>query len=92
MSCILRALAWGRNTHDSVHKFLVFQLTCNGMVLTVAALCALTSGRMPLNVMQLLWTNLVMDSLGALGTMGGMVWELVSWGMWECLLWECGMV
>lgn len=37
------------------------------MALVVAFVAAITDGQTPLNVMQLLWVNLIMDSLAALG-------------------------
>lgn len=37
------------------------------MALVVAFVAAVGSGETPLNVLQLLWVNLIMDSLGALG-------------------------
>ena len=43
------------------------QLTINGVALLVAFVAAITDGQTPLNVLQLLWVNLIMDSLAALG-------------------------
>ena len=37
------------------------------MALVIAFVAAVTSGETPLNVIQLLWVNLIMDALGALG-------------------------
>ncbi len=37
------------------------------MALIVAFVAAVSSGETPLNVLQLLWVNLIMDSLAALG-------------------------
>ena len=50
----------------SIRKFLQFQLTVNFVALVVSFVGALAGGRMPLNVLQLLWVNLIMDTLGAL--------------------------
>jgi Ca2+-transporting ATPase len=50
----------------SIRKFLQFQLTVNFVALVVSFIGALVGGRMPLNVLQLLWVNLIMDTLGAL--------------------------
>ena len=47
--------------------FLQFQLTVNGVALIVAFVAAVTNGETPLNVLQLLWVNLIMDSMAALG-------------------------
>ncbi len=37
------------------------------MALIVAFVAAISNGETPLNVLQLLWVNLIMDSLAALG-------------------------
>ena len=55
------------------------QLTINGVALLVAFVAAITNGQTPLNVLQLLWVNLIMDSLAALGECGGS-------GLWW---WRC---
>jgi len=60
-----RAVLWGRSVFNSIQKFLQFQLTVNFVALVVAFVGALT-GRIPLNVLQLLWVNLIMDTMGAL--------------------------
>ena len=44
-----------------------FQLTINFVALAVAAVSAVTNGETPLNVLQLLWVNLIMDAMAALG-------------------------
>lgn len=44
-----------------------FQLTINFVALAVAAVAAATNGETPLNVLQLLWVNLIMDAMAALG-------------------------
>ena len=46
---------------------LQFQLTVNFVALVVAFVSAITKGETPLTVIQLLWVNLIMDALGALG-------------------------
>jgi len=46
---------------------LQFQLTINFVALAVAAVSAVTNGETPLNVLQLLWVNLIMDAMAALG-------------------------
>ena len=46
---------------------LQFQLTVNFVALCVAFVAAITNGETPLTVIQLLWVNLIMDALGALG-------------------------
>ncbi|CAG9461436.1 unnamed protein product [Pedinophyceae sp. YPF-701] len=63
---IVKAVLWGRNVFNSIRKFLQFQLTINFVALTLAFISAVAQKGTPLNVMQLLWVNLVMDSLAAL--------------------------
>ena len=63
---IHRAIKWGRAIFDNVRKFIQFQLTINLVILFVTILSGMTLGRSPLNVIQMLWTNLIMDILGAI--------------------------
>jgi len=63
---IVQACLWGRNVYDSISKFLQFQLTVNISAVTLAVYGALKYSQSPLRATQLLWVNLIMDSLGAL--------------------------
>ncbi|KAL4450031.1 hypothetical protein ABPG77_010700 [Micractinium sp. CCAP 211/92] len=65
-SSIVKAVLWGRSVFTNIRKFLQFQLTINLVALIVAFVAAVSSGETPLNVLQLLWVNLIMDSLAAL--------------------------
>eukprot|EP00878_Enallax_costatus_P000995 GHUV01001127.1.p1 GENE.GHUV01001127.1~~GHUV01001127.1.p1 ORF type:complete len:1156 (+),score=304.08 GHUV01001127.1:371-3838(+) len=65
-SSIVKAVLWGRSVFNSIRKFLQFQLTVNFVALVVAFVGAIIGGRIPLNVLQLLWVNLIMDTMGAL--------------------------
>jgi hypothetical protein len=47
------------------------QLCINLVALIVAFVAAISNGETPLNVLQLLWVNLIMDSLAALGETAG---------------------
>ncbi|KAI1411136.1 calcium-translocating P-type ATPase [Hypoxylon sp. FL1857] len=65
---IVKALKWGRAVNDAVKRFLQFQLTVNvtAVVLTfVTAVSSSTEGSV-LTAVQLLWVNLIMDTLAAL--------------------------
>lgn len=69
------------------------QLTVNFVALVVAFVAAVGSGETPLNVLQLLWVNLIMDSLGALGesldVSGGCVALDGSCpGCWAPVMWQ----
>jgi len=67
-SSIVKALLWGRNVYDAIRKFLQFQLTVNIVAVTLAFIGSLTSGsgESPLKPVQLLWVNLIMDTMAAL--------------------------
>merc|ERR1712227_340734 len=60
------AIKWGRNVYDSVAKFLQFQLTVNIVAIIVASIGAVVYQASPLGAIQMLWVNLIMDSLGSL--------------------------
>jgi P-type Ca2+ transporter type 2C len=63
---IHRSIKWGRAIFDNVRKFVQFQMTINIVICFVTILGGLTLGRPPLNVIQMLWVNLIMDILGAI--------------------------
>lgn len=65
-SSIVRAVVWGRSIFENIRKFLQFQLTVNVAALAVAFLGALLGFGTPLTAVQLLWVNLIMDTLAAL--------------------------
>jgi Ca2+-transporting ATPase len=63
---IFRSIQWGRQIFNNVRKFLQFQMTVNIVVCFITLLGGMTIGQIPLNIIQLLWTNLIMDVLGAM--------------------------
>ncbi|KAI9321217.1 PMCA-type calcium-translocating P-type ATPase [Dichotomocladium elegans] len=65
---ILKALLWGRSVNDGVRKFLTFQLTVNIAAVVLSFISAVTSddSESILSAVQLLWVNLIMDTLAAL--------------------------
>ena len=63
---IVSALKWGRCVYDNVRGFLQFQLTVNFAAMIIAFLGSCVLHNSPLKTIQLLWVNLIMDSLGAL--------------------------
>ena len=63
---LVRAISWGRNVYDGISKFLVFQLTVNVVAVVFSFIGPLTSGTFPLRATQMLWVNLLMDTLAAL--------------------------
>lgn len=63
---IVHAILWGRSIFENIRKFLQFQLTVNVVALSTALLAAAFGLGIPLNTVQLLWVNLIMDTLAAL--------------------------
>jgi len=63
---IVTAAKWGRNVYASIQKFLQFQLTVNIAAVTIALVGATVYQKSPLAAIQLLWVNLLMDSLASL--------------------------
>lgn len=63
---IVTAAKWGRNVYASIQKFLQFQLTVNISAVTTALVGAVVYQLSPLAAIQLLWVNLLMDSLASL--------------------------
>lgn len=63
---LVKAVKWGRNIYDNIKRFLQFQLTVNVVALVTAfvASCIITDS--VLTPTQLLWVNLIMDSLASL--------------------------
>ncbi|KAJ3214537.1 hypothetical protein HDU67_001507 [Dinochytrium kinnereticum] len=67
-SSVVMAIIWGRGVNDSVKKFLQFQLAVNVSAVSITFISAiLDSGESSvLTAVQLLWVNLIMDTLAAL--------------------------
>lgn len=62
----MRGIMYGRNIYTNIKRFLMFQITINFSVLifVFVGYCYLTQS--PLNSVQLLWINLIMDTFAAL--------------------------
>ncbi|KAG4180292.1 hypothetical protein ERO13_A10G157400v2 [Gossypium hirsutum] len=63
---VVKVVRWGRSVYANIQKFIQFQLTVNVAALVINVAAAISSGDVPLNSVQLLWVNLIMDTLGAL--------------------------
>lgn len=61
-----KAILYGRTIFNSIRKFIIFQLTINVAAVLISFICPLLDLASPLNVIQILWVNLVMDTLAAL--------------------------
>ena len=67
-SAIVNAIKWGRCVAVSIKKFIQFQLTVNitAVILTFVSAVASSEEASVLTAVQLLWVNLIMDTLAAL--------------------------
>lgn len=98
---IVQAIKWGRTVAESIKKFIQFQLTVNitACVLTFVSAVASSSGKSVLTAVQLLWVNLIMDTLAALALAtdkpddallkrkpAGRTAPLISVSMWKMIL------
>ena len=63
---IVSSVRWGRNVYEGVRKFLQFQLTVNIAGLMLVFIGAVSRYGATLRAVQLLWVNLIMDTLAAL--------------------------
>lgn len=65
---IVKAMMWGRAVNDAVKKFLQFQVTVNitAVLLTFISAVASSNEESVLTAVQLLWVNLIMDTMAAL--------------------------
>eukprot|EP00250_Pteridium_aquilinum_P007109 c16899_g1_i1 orf=599-3622(-) len=63
---IIKVAKWGRSVYTNIQKFVQFQLTVNVVALIINFFSACVTGEAPLTAVQLLWVNLIMDTLGAL--------------------------
>ncbi|EOX91674.1 Calcium ATPase 2 isoform 3 [Theobroma cacao] len=64
-STIVTVAKWGRSVYINIQKFVQFQLTVNVVALIVNFSSACLTGSAPLTAVQLLWVNMIMDTLGA---------------------------
>ena len=65
-SSIVTAIIYGRSIYENIRKFLQFQLTVNFCACFLVFICSCIGNETPLTSIQMLWVNLIMDSLGSL--------------------------
>ena len=63
---IVQAVKWGRNIYENIRKFIQFQLTVNICACLLVFIASCIGKETPLSAIQMLWVNLIMDSLGSL--------------------------
>ncbi len=65
-SSIKKAVLYGRTIYKSIKKFITFQMTINIAAVSVSVLGPIVGIDKPLGITQMLWINLVMDTLAAI--------------------------
>eukprot|EP00457_Paulinella_chromatophora_P002917 gb/GEZN01002922.1/.p1 GENE.gb/GEZN01002922.1/~~gb/GEZN01002922.1/.p1 ORF type:complete len:727 (+),score=94.44 gb/GEZN01002922.1/:233-2182(+) len=63
---VVTSIKWGRCVYDNIKKFVQFQVTVNLTALIISLVGALGGVTNPLKAVQLLWVNLIMDTMAAL--------------------------
>lgn len=63
---IVAAVLWGRNIYDCIKKFLQFQLTVNVVAVFITLIGSAIIKQEVVSPIQLLWLNLIMDTLASL--------------------------
>ena len=63
---IVKAVVWGRNIYDNIRKFVQFQLTVNLCACFLVFITSIVSNETAISPIQMLWINLIIDSLGSL--------------------------
>ena len=69
-SSLTKAVLYGRTLFKSIRKFLIFQLTVNVSAILVVFLGQFFGFDLPLTMTQLLWLNIIMDTLAGLAFAG----------------------
>ena len=63
---ICKAILFGRTIFKSIRKFIIFQLTVNLCALSISIIGPFIGVDTPVTVLQMLWINMVMDTLAGL--------------------------
>ena len=63
---ISKAILYGRTIFKSIRKFIIFQLTINFCAVSVSVIGPFIGIQYPVTVIQMLWINMVMDTLAGL--------------------------
>lgn len=70
LSSIVKAVLYGRNIFKSIRKFISLQLTMNLCAVGVSMICPFLGIESPVTVVQMLWINIIMDTLGGIAFAG----------------------
>jgi Ca2+ transporting ATPase len=66
LASIVSSIKWGRNIYDNIRKFIQFQLSVNLSAVLLIFISSCIGSESPISAIQMLWINLIMDSLGSL--------------------------
>lgn len=67
---ITEAMLFGRTVFASIRKFIIFQLTMNFCAVGICLICPFLGIETPITVIQMLWVNIIMDTLGGIAFAG----------------------
>lgn len=67
---IAKAILYGRTIFKSIRKFIIFQLTINLCAVAISVIGPFIGVNSPITVLQMLWVNMVMDTLAGLAFAG----------------------
>ena len=70
ITSIARTVLYGRTIFKSIRKFITFQLTMNLAACGVSIIGQLLGVDTPITITQMLWVNIIMDTLGGLAFAG----------------------
>ena len=70
LASIVRAVLYGRGIFKNIRKFITLQLTMNFCAVGVTMICPFLGVDSPVTVVQMLWINIIMDTLGGLAFAG----------------------
>lgn len=70
LASIVKAVLYGRNIFKSIRKFITLQLTMNFCAVGVSMIGPFIGIDAPVTVVQMLWINIIMDTLGGLAFAG----------------------
>ncbi len=70
LASIVKAVLYGRTIFKSIRKFISLQLTMNICAVGVSVICPFLGYEAPVTVVQMLWINIIMDTLGGLAFAG----------------------
>ncbi len=104
-SSLTKAVLYGRTLFKSIRKFLIFQLTVNVSAILVMFLGQFFGFDLPLTMTQLLWLNIIMDTLAGLAFAGEAALQrymheqplrreepLINGDMWSSILINGGII